>query len=264
MPSPDVRSIHPHPDSRWRCPCGYESTWGNYRWHRRANKGSEVCKGKGIKIYDPVTDEDLFGSKLTISQDQKEPVRIEATLFSSERPLISEPLISEPPPAPESEVEGGSLPQGAAEAPDLSAGEGAPDPTAYEYRGEDNLFGLPTDTEALARLYNQRRAEPVTGGGNGHGDDLPPGILGTVPPDADFAVETSSLPPQVSQYRETVQVAPIARVIYDWARQQGWRVGDGSFSAFVMDLILDHFWNCWNMGVYIVGREEIKIGRRTQ
>lgn len=123
---------------------------------------------------------------------------------------------------------------------------------------------LPEDPEELAALLMReaRRGNGHTNG-NGHGpidnSDLlaQDDFAGSVAP-GEFSVEPGA-PVVPSQYRETVYLSAKARVIYDWARAHGWKRGDGSMSAFVLDVLTDHFEGCWGKQIVVVEKADMEL-----
>jgi len=112
----------------------------------------------------------------------------------------------------------------------------------------------PDDPERIARqLYLTRYGSDVTlMDRDALGvDDLPPGG-----DDIDWAAETGAQVP-ISQESITVSLPVSSRLIYDWAKTQGWHVGDRSFSAFIVDVLFNHFNQCWGMGIFVAPLEEI-------
>lgn len=128
--------------------------------------------------------------------------------------------------------------------------------------GYDDPHLLPEDPEELAALLMREIRNGHTNG-NGHtpidnSDLLVQGdFAGTVAP-GEFTVEPG-LPVVPSQYRETVYLSAKARIVYDWARAHGWKRGDGSISAFVLDVLTDHFENCWGMQVVVVEKADMEL-----
>jgi len=118
---------------------------------------------------------------------------------------------------------------------------------------EEQAFDMPQapNSEELAARYNQLRLE-----------ELASGLL---PPEADWTVEQTQGPPQVSEARETVMLPVVVRLIYDWARSQRWKQGNGTLSDFVTDVVVDHFEHCWGKKIVVVDREEVELaGRRIE
>ncbi len=110
------------------------------------------------------------------------------------------------------------------------------------------------DPERLARqLYLSRFGSDVTlMDRDALGvDDLPPGTG-----EEDWAAEPGT-PSTISQESITVSLPVSSRLIYDWAKTQSWKVGDGSFSAFIVDVLFNHFNQCWGMGIFVAPLEEI-------
>ena len=139
-----------------------------------------------------------------------------------------------------------------AELPDLLGGRpfgASPGPAAS---------ALPTDPEAVAREINRAKPDLASFGVDPSALSLPP----LLPPEGGpgWTVEPPERP-QVTVERISVSLPAVVHVWYDWARQEGWRVGDGSLSAFVTDCLLDHFRNCWGKMLVVADARELNRGR---
>lgn len=148
--------------------------------------------------------------------------------------------------------------------------EAEPDPFEYEVNSDD--------PEEIARRMNQRRGTTWNvdtadflsqldlernGHANGYDGGVPPngngaagdGGEGAIPlPPGDYHFEPPTNEPELSSTRDTIILPPVCRVMYDWARAQGWLVADGSFSAFILDIVLDHWRNCWGKAIVVMDR----------
>jgi len=120
-----------------------------------------------------------------------------------------------------------------------------------------------TDPEAIARALNQQfhSTEPdiatlarlsAPGAGRGSPGTLPPG---------EWSADKGVGPLAVSEDRISLTLPVMHRLMYDWAVAQGWRTGDGSFSAFVDDLLLDYYRSCWGVGLFVAPLEDINDPR---
>lgn len=239
----DLPMVIPRRDSIWRCPCGMKGPMSIMSGHRKGYKNHPGCmNGKLVMVNAGSPDEPpLWRSpvpRALYPDDDASPL-----VVNEPAPLQSEPALELPVDAlPDIDPILDTKPAN-------TAGEnGAP----YEFIDRD-LF---TDPEAVAKLYNERRFKvaplsgetPPDGGGNGHsGEPLEPG---------DYHLEGGLPQPAVSFIREPVNLPVIVKVMYDWAREQGWNQGDGSMSTFVTDMLMDHFRNCIGMAVVVVRKEE--------
>ena len=77
---------------------------------------------------------------------------------------------------------------------------------------------------------------------------------------ADWSIETPEGVSVASQAKETVSLPVVVRVMYDWAKNQGWHQGDGTLSSFVTDVVLDHFENCWGKRIVVVDETQLSDG----
>lgn len=220
--------VRPAMDSVWQCPCGFRGGWQQIGGHRKGWKKRDACRGPGprgerIWMIDPGS-----GDPRPDWMPQGMPIP------QAHDAPAAPPIDPEPEPLPEEEEEESSV---------------GFDP--FVYSGLD-------DAEALAAALNRERGfEAPSPGGNGHGpvETLELGAEG------EWSEEKSASPLAVSEFREAVTLPAVAKVIYDWARAQGWGQGDGSLSAFILDVLLDHFSQCWGMKIVVVSREEVEIGR---
>ena len=97
------------------------------------------------------------------------------------------------------------------------------------------------DPETIARKLLQAEFIPreSSSNGNGYHDD---GLRIEGP---DFRIEPPAGDPHVSADKVTVEVPKVFLLLYDHFRDhEGWAVGDGSFSSFVTDMLLDHLKVC--------------------
>lgn len=216
-------------DSVWECPCGYTNSYQSVCAHRKGWRKREGCRGTGpngpgrIWMVHP-------GSSETGTQWMPESSLAEA---------------HEAPAAPPIEPEAEPLPEAGDE--EIPSDVFAP----FEYTGED------PEALAAALLRDRPSFDAPSPNGNGHGP------VDTVSLDeGEWSEEKSSGPPAISEFREAVTLPAVARVIYDWARAQRWHQGDGSLSAFVTDVLLDHFRECWGMKIVVVSREEVEVADR--
>ncbi len=114
----------------------------------------------------------------------------------------------------------------------------------------------PDDPEIIAsRLLSQGLGGPFDGGFNGadgSGGNLPPG---------DWSIETPQQNVGASTDRISVSLPIEIRMYYDLARRDlGWSRGDNSLSAFIADVVEDHFNYCWARALLHVDRKEIEVG----
>lgn len=234
----DLPMAIPRKDSLWRCPCGYEEHMPKMSGHRVAWRKHPGCQDGKIVMIDPGSPESppLFRNSGLLPYSPK-PEPIAPAPIESEAPVMTIPDATQ--------AQGEDTRSVPVETPEGSH--------PYEFVDRD-IF---TDPEAVAKLYNERRFKvapvsgepPPDGGGNGHAvEPLEPG---------DFRVERS-LQPAISFIREPVNLPVIVKVMYDWARDQGWNVGDGSMSTFVTDMLMDHFRNCMGMMVGVGRREDFR------
>ncbi len=108
------------------------------------------------------------------------------------------------------------------------------------------------DPEEVADRLLETEFGGIHQNGNGHGDGL--NLEGK-----DWRLEPPSGDPNVSTGRETVEVPYAIRVIYDYLRdKKGYRVGDGSFAAFVQDMLLDHIEHCLDQHLVVVDGWELR------
>lgn len=209
------------PRSRWRCPCGFEDTYYAVRGHRYHLKGHPECKGKMVKIWDPV-------------QDAQDTRVTEATEVTQDTQVTQDVPIA---------------PEGATPGPPPQATIRAP---VYEYLGADEELPeqISDDPEVIARRYLEQlnKEAPAGVGGDGHGEL-----------EGDFIVEQTTGPVSLQHIKQTVELPPVVLVWYDYYKNQGWMQGDGSISSFVTDFLLDHIRNCLGMRVIIVSETEVEI-----
>ncbi len=229
MPRVNLRDYQPHPKSRWRCPCGYEGNWDEFRGHRKGYKNREECHGKGVKVWEPELDAE--GRIVTETPKQADSETQEAS-------QIQTPELGLPQSPPESE---------------LTSEDRIP-LRVYEYLGTEDAESLPApheDPEIIARRLSEQLnlSAPEDIGGNGHHELI----------EGDFVEQPAVGPPSLSPVKQTIEVPPVILVWYNWARDQGWFQGDGTISAFVTDCLLDHFRHCWGYRIVVVSEEEVSI-----
>lgn len=215
----------PPAESRWRCPCGYEGLYQAVLGHRRGWRHRPQCAGK-IRPLDPSL---LYAG---ISPDG-----------SAGGAGRSEPEVVDTAEAPASGGLEGTGEEGD-QGEELASGE---------------LEGT-ADPEELARRLNQSRQQEALAGAVEVPLDrelLTLGLEGSLPP-GEWELETPPEAGPVSQAREAVALPPVVRMMYDWARSQGWHAGDGSMSAFITDIVLDHWQNCWGKIIVVVDRKDLE------
>lgn len=213
-------TINRSPESIWGCPCGWTGRYNSLVGHRKGYKKRPACAGKIFAVTGPM---------------------------------------APPAPEPEPSEDGGG-----------DGDDGEPPPPrsrAWDYDDDE----LPDDPEAAAAILLAQSG--IGGNGNGHSNgngnghalvdnsDLLAGY-GAMPSAAinvsEFSVDpATAITP--SSYREVVFLSAKCRVIYDWARAHGWRRGDGSMSSFVLDVMTDHFENCWGKQIVVVEKGDVEI-----
>jgi len=221
---------HSDKESRWQCPCGYTGTFGVVSSHRKGWKNRPACDGRIFAVTGP-----------DAPAGQSPPARDT--------------------PAPAAPAERAAPAENAA-----PTGAGV----AWEYDPGALADGL--DAEEINRIINLGRADATTDDGMafafGASDAGDPGN-GTVPPLDGDGAGAEDLPPgdwrlvpagpnpQVSQAREAVTLPAVVRVMYDYAvSHEGWRQGDGTLSAFIWDVVIDHWKHCWCKAVVVIDRWE--------
>jgi len=87
------------------------------------------------------------------------------------------------------------------------------------------------------RVARQLLAEEVGGGVH------PPSANGAVPPEIspDGLYQEPTAPVSPSTTSISVALPADIKIMYDWARAQGWNLDDGSIGAFVYDMVSTHF-----------------------
>ena len=147
-------------------------------------------------------------------------------------------------------------------------------PHAYEYTGEP----VPDDPDEIARRmirgdYPLNTAPPLSddwlrqlqtdADGGDTGDGAPPGRNGDFGGEdvggGDWRTQPPGGLPAVSTRSESVILPNSVRIMYDWARANGWNQGDGSLSAFVTDILLDHWRVCWGKLIGVLDRSEVDV-----
>lgn len=226
-----MAQLRPAKDSIWRCPCGTETTWQEMLRHRRGWKKRPDCTGSITPVDPPYTPFEMMQQKLN---------KLDSTDAEAAAPDDSAIPVSTP--------HHPALPEAPAKR------------KVYEYQPDPAELSNPLDDpEELARQFNLSSksvlddtfAPDIGGGGGIGGGEMPPG---------DWHAEMPPVLPPPSQARETVSLPIIVRVMYDWAKSEGWKKGDGSLSSFVTDCLLDHFNNCWDKAVVVVDRQEVLGG----
>jgi len=119
--------------------------------------------------------------------------------------------------------------------------------TAEEIARQFNLSkGLSPDNELLEDV-----------GPNGEGTE---GLT----PDGEWRIDQPLSPRDPSNLREAVSLPVQFRVYYDWAVGEGWSRGDGSFTAFVVDCLFNHFTECWKKRILIGDVDELGLASNIQ
>lgn len=157
---------------------------------------------------------------------------------------------------------------------DTNPPESLPDPA-------DNETTIPahlTDPEEIARWINERHGAPSGAEPDewelpaiGESDGLPfdafgdqsrkggrgfyEGDLG----EGDWRIRPPSGAPEVTQDKIAVSLPISIYTMYDWMRGEGWNQGDGSLSAFVTDMLLDHFHECIGLEIAVVHRKDVQV-----
>lgn len=217
--------FRPAADSIWQCPCGFEGIYKKVVGHRKGYKRRPECTGKIIPINPP------YSPIQKLKELANQQAAVQATAGVEATP--DEVRAVSPPPAPKRPV--------------------------FEYKPDVVERTALDDPEELARQFNlssKALIDDAFGGDNGAGG----GIGGSGLPPGDWKLETPPELPAPSQARETVSLPIIVRVMYDWAKAEGWHKGDGSLSAFVTDCLLDTFNNVWDKAVVVVDRQEVLGG----
>lgn len=238
----DLPMVIPRRDSIWRCPCGMKGPMSIMSGHRKGYKNHPGCMNGKLVMVNAGSPEEppLWRSPIPralYSDDDASPL------------VVNEPAPLQTEPTPEATVE---APLDIGPILDTKPADAVGEKDApYEFIDRD-LF---TDPEAVAKLYNERRFKvaplsgeaPPDGGGNGHSPEtLEPG---------DYHVDRS-LQPEVSMIRDAVTVPVSFKIWYDWFRNNGWNVGDGSFSTWVTDMVNDHIRHCCRLLITVIREGE--------
>ena len=223
-PEPEVK-IPMHRTDRGRCPCGFEGSRGQIAAHRQGIKTRPQCQG-------PIDWHYRF------HRDGPPPAPPEPDVPPTASQPNSTPNLATPE-LPNDEMGG----NGGAYDVDEALNAAIP----YEWPGG---AAAPADPEALAAEMLRRRREVRGDGGNGHGGAVDLG---------EFSLDPFIGPPHISAEKISVQLPVSILVMYDYAKNEGWNVGDGSLAAFITDCLLDHFHNCWGKAIVVVDREEVGI-----
>ena len=115
-----------------------------------------------------------------------------------------------------------------------------------------------SDPEEVARRLNAQRASRYAGSPLLGLDNLysqPP-----TNPNGDWVIKGPDGEPQISQSREAVVMPLFVRAMYDHFRQQGWSSGDGSFSTFVVEALVEYFGGVHNLVLIVARRDEVEVG----
>lgn len=221
------------PNALWRCPCGVVLPYGRMLGHRRNRKKHPECDQGSI----------------TPLEDDPEGQSQEDVMTGSTDDHVDN---SDSTPSADS-VDGGSRPRS----------------SSYEILPDLPDLG---DADALTEWMNEQlgggEESPVPPalsvedlfGSDAGGGELPPGNGSgppRVPSGGGYRIEQ---PPIVAptQYKVNVAVPNVIVDYYQYARGQGWAVGDRSLATFVVDQLLEHFRFCRHLGVYVGDRDEIE------
>lgn len=213
----DIWKVRPDPESIWRCPCGREDAYKRIVSHRKGWKKRPECNGR---IY-PASDD--------LAQDAPN----------------AEPFIA---------------PDDLAALTDAWASDLASTDTGQDEGAPDAADDLSTEAiEALARRLNERKSQGSTAEPAVDLGDLPYnlGLSEHRLDDGEFFLENPPDSAAVSQAREVVSLPTILRVYYDHFKTLGWKVGDGSFSAWVADFLLAHLTECLGLSIAVFNRSEV-------
>ncbi len=214
-------------DSLWRCPCGQEIRFVEFRSHRRKPLPPE-CVGDAVFLSQGTGK--WFGPSLKQGQNRQtlEALAPSTLLEKASGGDASDATQEQSPP------------------PAADHSKRAPLPPIYEYFPDSSEFGEAHDPEEIARRLLSG------GGGAGGGADL--FDLSGGGWEIDYPDDGS---PQ-TQEQLSVKLPSVVKVWYDYMRARGWHQGDGSISAFVADALIDHFANCWNLAVLIVNKRALE------
>ena len=221
------------PNSIWTCPCGYTGPYKSVISHRKGYKNRPDCRQGTGKIH-PVE-----GGE-SPPEDTDDIVPGGHDVGTSRHANVYEFL---------PEMPGGSL--------------------------DD------ADPETLARWMNQQFYHDTDGSAfdgldisgllpSDDGDSSPPpGHNGGRPPGnslpaGDWTVENPPPDVQPSMRRQPVVLPLYVEMMYDWARGQGWHVGDGSIATFVADVMVTHFRQCMHKRVLVVSDDELELATSGQ
>lgn len=230
----------PTVDSVWRCPCGREGVLSSIAAHRRHKAKHPECEGD-IEFLRPGTGIKLLPYRqggYRVHEEEDAP----AASPSTEKRQIASPDTGVATP-----VSPGKFTE---LLPDLGSFTEGP------LLGED-------DPESVAREINRQRTVGASGGGGaGSGrfggglaffdGDLPPGIGGS-----EWEIEPPAGIHAPTQDRVAVSLPVVFKVWYDVMVEMGWWQGDGSLSAWVVDMVSNHFAVCCDLMLAAMRRSAI-------
>lgn len=221
------------PNSIWTCPCGYTGPYKSVISHRKGYKNRPGCR-QGTGKISPLDGEE---SPPEEADDDVSGDHDDVTT----RPSNAYEFLPDLP--------GGSLdsadPETLARWMNQQLHHDA-DRSAFD--GFDISGLLPSD---------DGDSRPPTG----HNDGQPPG---NDIPAGDWTIENPPPDIQPSMRRQAVVLPLYVEMMYDWARGQGWHVGDGSIATFVADAMVTHFRQCMHLRAIVVSDYELEMATSGQ
>jgi hypothetical protein len=234
----------PDANSIWRCPCGYTSEYKFLIGHRKGWKKRPQCYGKiapapeGAAIFKP--SRGIIGPMPTW-EDKEREAAIALAIKNQEEAQAAAKLAAK---AREAELQAVRDHQ-----------------TFVEQIDEDQIEDIAAeiDPEEIARRLNIEKGNYPHTPVPDHNATPPADGLDVLTPDGTWRIHETVPPQDQSNLREQVSLPVIARVYYDWAVQEGWDRGDRSFTAFIVDCLLDHFTKCWGKKILVADVNELGL-----
>lgn len=210
--------------------------------HRKGAKKRPQCKGKLMLV--------RMGSKRSLDEDSKaEDDAYEAPAYAASSGLASFDTLQT------FSTDSNDEESFSSEQADFSFGDDNTPVGDLSFSDEGVLGDDEDPTEALARRMLQASIFADV-----DGIDLTE--VDSVGATTDLIVQPAPAGPNITTNRVNVEVPNHLLVMYNWCQDQGWDQGDGSFSSWILDMVMCHWGNCMGKQLAVVSKWEIEHAKQ--